>query len=567
MKKTFFLIVSVLLLYAVKVVAYNPTEKDNTKRENTISILCSPDLYDLTIQWGHDYSKINPGLTFDVVPASPEEFSGMLKKGPNLGFVSNRYYQSFENNLDWKILVGRDIVVPVINSNNPFIDQIDQKGISSAMLAEILKNPHARGWELFLDNGKHISLNYYHTDDASILSEVADFTNTHQTKIKGTNVKDGKALVDAIQNDIYGLGFCKLNDIIGHNSHELADNIKLLPIDINGNGQIDYFEQIYDNLNAFTRGVWIGKYPKTFVRNLYSVANSIPNNETEAAFLKWVLTDGQQVLETNGYCELVSSERLSKLEMLSQPEIYQEATNESYAIQKILLLLCILFVGGGIFANTLIRIKRKRKNYKTLHSEAPDHLKVINENSLSFPNGLYFDKTFTWAFMEKDGRVKVGIDDFLQHVTGKYTRVKLKKTGEKIKKNEQMLSLLQNGKQLNIYSPVSGTVTSVNETLANDPSIINTSPYTEGWFYSIEPSNWLREIQFLKMAGKHKEWLRGEFSRLKDFLASSLYTKTPEFSPVALQDGGELKDNVLQDLGPEVWEDFQKNFIDKSGLK
>ncbi len=33
---------------------------------------------------------------------------------------------------------------------------------------------------------------------------------------------------------------------------------------------------------------------------------------------------------------------------------------------------------------------------------------------------------------------------------------------------------------------------------------------------------------------------------------------------VILQDGGQLTDNVLADLGPEVWEDFQTNFIDKS---
>ena len=42
----------------------------------------------------------------------------------------------------------------------------------------------------------------------------------------------------------------------------MAENLRLLPLDKNGNGQIDFNEMIYEDLNAFTRGVWIGKYPR-----------------------------------------------------------------------------------------------------------------------------------------------------------------------------------------------------------------------------------------------------------------------------------------------------------------
>ena len=52
------------------------------------------------------------------------------------------------------------------------------------------------------------------------------------------------------------------------------------------------------------------------------------------------------------------------------------------------------------------------------------------------------------------------------------------------------------------------------------------------------------------------------FRRLKDFLSITLNSKMPEYAHVVLQDGGIIKDNVLADLGPEVWEEFQTNFID-----
>ena len=66
------------------------------------------------------------------------------------------------------------------------------------------------------------------------------------------------------------------------------------------------------------------------------------------------------------------------------------------------------------------------------------------------------------------------------------------------------------------------------------------------------------------MAEKYKEWLQDEFIRLKDFLAVSMRSNTNVYAHVILQDGGELTDNVLADLGPEVWEDFQTKFIDIS---
>jgi hypothetical protein len=66
------------------------------------------------------------------------------------------------------------------------------------------------------------------------------------------------------------------------------------------------------------------------------------------------------------------------------------------------------------------------------------------------------------------------------------------------------------------------------------------------------------------MAENYKEWLKNEFSRLKDFFASIKLTNNAELTPIILQDGGELNDNILANFGPEIWEDFQTKFINTS---
>ena len=64
------------------------------------------------------------------------------------------------------------------------------------------------------------------------------------------------------------------------------------------------------------------------------------------------------------------------------------------------------------------------------------------------------------------------------------------------------------------------------------------------------------------MTEKYNAWLSKEFSRLRDFLGETLNPKSKDYAHIVLQDGGELTEGILENLGPEVWEDFQTSFID-----
>jgi glycine cleavage system H lipoate-binding protein len=377
----------------------------------------------------------------------------------------------------------------------------------------------------------------------------------------GTIVSDGKELIASIQKDPSGFGFCRMKDLLNADGQSIPDNIKLLPIDKNGNGRIDHFEKIYRDQNAFMRGVWIGKYPSALCRNIYSVSSAKPESETEIAFLKWILTDGQQFLNQNGYFDLGYNEREAKVGLLSENKIIANASNAGHPLQTTILIIVALFVTGFIVVAMVRYIKHKKRIIKDTSFPKPP---VFDEKSIVVPKGLYFDKSHTWSFMEIDGNVRIGIDDFLQHITGPVTRIKMKYPGEMIKKGEKIFSIIQNGKQLTIHSPISGMIKAQNEILATNTSAINASPYSEGWIYLVEPANWIRETQFMIMAERYSEWLRHEFSRLKDFFAASLKVNTTEYAHVVLQDGGDIKDNILSDFGPEVWEDFQTKFIDSS---
>jgi len=532
----------------------------NTSVKGSINVLASPDIYNLTMKWASEYCRLNPKMKINVIKSADNNVANMLNTEAGISFISEESFAKAGNQSNWKLVVGRDVIVPVMNASNPLLDEIYRKGISPETFAQILDNPENQNWGIILRNPKNNPIHFYITNDSEVKSELAKFTGATQLKTDGIIAFSGQEMISAIQKDPYAMGFCKLAQIIDPNNQNISENIKLVPIDNNGNGKIDYMEDIYNNLQSFSRGVWIGKYPKALSGTIYSVSTVKPKDESEVAFLKWVLADGQQYLNSNGYSDLVYNERQTQLAKFDEPAIYATVPiNSVTSILAVLLLILVTIIIAGILVDLVFR---RLRNHKRAATKVNSLITSFDEDSVIIPKGLYFDKTHTWAFMKKDGLVKIGIDDFLQHVTGTITRIEMKDVGDIIRKGDLLLTIIRKGKQLNIYSPISGTITSQNEILITQSSLINSAPYSDGWVYMIEPSNWIREIQFLNMAEKYKTWLNDEFSRLKDFFATALKTNTPEYAHVVYQDGGALKDHILADLEPEIWEDFQTKFMD-----
>ena len=192
-----------------------------------------------------------------------------------------------------------------------------------------------------------------------------------------------------------------------------------------------------------------------------------------------------------------------------------------------------------------------------------DAVSTLSAKILKIPQGIYFSKNHTWTHLGESGAAKVGLDDFLQHVIGELELSGLKNPGDSLKKGELLAEIDQNGKQLKVYSPISGEVLETNALLAEDPEMINTDPYHKGWLYQVKPSNWMKETSSLLLAEKASEWSEKEISRFKDFLSMGAMRKySSEPAMAMLQDGGEIRDHVLSELPDEVWKDFQEEFLD-----
>jgi glycine cleavage system H lipoate-binding protein/ABC-type phosphate transport system substrate-binding protein len=559
MKNLIFALTGLIFLLSNSAFSGETVKETSPEKGSAINVVCSPGLYDLASSWALEYNRTNHDVDVRVMPLDKSTLGSYGTSGGGIGFFSESDAPKSATADMFKMTVARDITVPIISSGNPFIEELARKGITGEGISMLISQPGSRNWGSILGNNASQPVHLYLSNEEAVLFAITKFTGLSQIPDDVIIKSGGADVIKAVQGDPYGIGFCKMINVQGADSKSLLQGIQLLPIDKNKNGKIDYMENIYDRPENFARGVWIGKYPRVLYTDVYCISDSKPESKAEVAFLKWVLAAGQRNLGENGLSDLVMSERQSKLAMFNVINVVPPS-KQPYSLAGILVISISAIIALSLIISRVIYLRRKRA--LIVHAREKAVPLYFSKQSVNIPKGLYYDKTHTWAFMENDGMVRIGIDDFLQHVTGPITRIEMRKPGEKVRKGDMILTIIQNGKRLVVFAPISGIIKEKNSNLDYQYNLINSSPYSNGWVYRIEPSNWLRELQLMEMAEKYQAWLSNEFLRLKDFLACSLKVNRMEYEAIVLQDGGMLKDGVLEDFGPEVWEDFQSNFLD-----
>lgn len=105
------------------------------------------------------------------------------------------------------------------------------------------------------------------------------------------------------------------------------------------------------------------------------------------------------------------------------------------------------------------------------------------------PDALHYTKEHEWVGTTSDSSVlRVGITDFAQSALGDIVYVQLPKVGETVTEGKVCGEIESTKSVSEIFSPVTGTVTSVNEVLVGNPEIINSDPYEKGWLLEITVS-------------------------------------------------------------------------------
>lgn len=117
---------------------------------------------------------------------------------------------------------------------------------------------------------------------------------------------------------------------------------------------------------------------------------------------------------------------------------------------------------------------------------------------------LKYASSHEWARAEEDGTVTVGISDHAQAALGDVVFVELPEVGTVFAAGDNAGVVESVKAASDIYAPVGGEVIEVNVQLEDEPEIVNSDPYHDGWFFKLQPVD-INELDALLSAGDYQQ--------------------------------------------------------------
>ena len=132
-------------------------------------------------------------------------------------------------------------------------------------------------------------------------------------------------------------------------------------------------------------------------------------------------------------------------------------------------------------------------------------MKEISE--LNFPDDLKYTEDHEWSKLE-NGEVTIGICDYAQDQLGDVVFVELPQVGDAFDKGQEFGTVESVKAVSELFIPLGGEVTAVNENLEDTPELVNSEPYTGGWMVKIKPAD-VSELDGLMTKDAYLDLLKG----------------------------------------------------------
>src|SRR5271165_168324 len=172
------------------------------------------------------------------------------------------------------------------------------------------------------------------------------------------------------------------------------------------------------------------------------------------------------------------------------------------------------------------------------------------------PENLRYHPGHTWALSESPNLVRVGMDDFASKLTGTVESFTFPLRGQWIRQGQKLCTIHRDGCEVDMVSPIEGTVSDINEGVVKNPKLALGDPYGEGWLLTVQAPDAKTSFRNL-LGGPLARWWTEES-------ASRLQRRMPIATAMAgalAQDGGVAVDNVSAQIPDQEWLPLAKEFF------
>jgi len=279
-----------VLLAGVIITSSFIRQKSQRKAEKKIiNITGTRFFYPLVEKWAEEYKKENPDVDINVAFGLQNSDISMTgtpveKENPEKGKYS---------------VVSKFAIVPIINEKNPAWKVLQQRGLSKSDFEKI----YFRGDQQQLNfafSSVNVPIRVYTRGACAS----ATFSQHFDKKINDlanldTKIADDEVLLQNVLNDSLGVAYNNLGFVYNLQSRKQNPGIRVVPVDLNGNGKVDSDENFYDNLDQVIKKLETGHIDLPPVGKMVFVYKEERPEVT--AFVNWVQTKGQQFNHFEGF--------------------------------------------------------------------------------------------------------------------------------------------------------------------------------------------------------------------------------------------------------------------------
>jgi len=186
--------------------------------------------------------------------------------------------------------------------------------------------------------------------------------------------------------------------------------------------------------------------------------------------------------------------------------------------------------------------------------EAPQRPRVLPAIVAGFevPDNLRYHPGHTWAAQSGADLVRVGIDDLAAKVAGTVTSIDIPERGQWIRQGQRIIAMHHDGRELDLVSPIEGTVVDINTKALDDPKLARNDPYGEGWLLTVSSPDSGTNFRNLLGGTLARRWMDEAAARLRAFAVPA---------GALAQDGGVAAGRMI-DLVPEgEWDKLRKELF------
>ncbi len=295
-----------------------PAQGSGDQLSGTIAVSGAFALYPMMTVWAQEFTKLHPQVQFDVQGGGAGKgMTDVLAGAVDIGMISRTIKPEEESKGAFWVSVAKDAVFPIVSDKNPVLADLAAKGISQDTFKKIFVTGEIKTWGELVGKPEikdeiHV---YTRSDSCGAGEQWALFAGGKvQADIQGIGVNGEPALVDTVVKDPLGIGYSTLNSAFDAASGKLVAGVAVPALDLNGNGLADAGEY-YQTKSEAVAAIAHGTYPSPPAR-FENLATKGKPQGLVLAFIQWILTDGQKMLDQAGYVALTPDQQAEALAKL-----------------------------------------------------------------------------------------------------------------------------------------------------------------------------------------------------------------------------------------------------------